>query len=277
MKFLSTHLLVNQRLTTAGLERVRNAGFDGVEIFCARPHFDYLETAQISEFGHWFRDSPLKVMALHSPMFNDDVWGRSGPQAVLDITETQKAKRIGIVDQVKRALEIAETIPFRYFIQHVGVPDQDFDQRRVDSAFSSLDELRNFAGQRGVELLLENIPNRYSSAEKLNEFLAATHLNLNYCFDTGHANLMDGVAAEFGQMKERIRWTHIHDNDGQTDSHLIPGQGNIDWKRALGLLRSRPDQYPLVLELKPINGVEHPADDARRAADDLERFESDAE
>ena len=272
-KLLSTHLFASQRLTTAGLERIRNAGFDGVEIFCARQHVDYQDTAQIAELGHWFRDSPLNLHSLHSPMHNDDVGGRSGPQAVLDITETQKAKRIAIVDEIKRAIEIAETAPFRYLIQHLGVPDQDYDQRRIDSAFSSLDEIRVFAGQRGVEVLLENIPNGMSSAEKLNEFLAATHLNLNYCFDIGHANLMNGVTAEFELMKERIRSTHIHDNDGKSDSHLFPGQGVIDWKRAMSLLRTRPNQYPLLLELKAVAAIEHPAEDARRAADDLDRLE----
>lgn len=276
-KLLSTHLFAGQRLTTAGLERVRNAGFDGVEIFCARQHVDYQDSAQIAELGHWFRDSPLKLHSVHSPMHNDDVSGRSGPQSVLDITETQKAKRIAIVDQIKRAIEIAETVPFRYLIQHLGVPDQDFDPRRIDSAFSSLDELRVFAGQRGVEVLLENIPNGMSSAERLNEFLAATHLNLNYCFDIGHANIMNGVTAEFELMKERIRSTHIHDNDGKTDSHLFPGQGTIDWKRAMGMLRSRPDQYPMLLELKAVAAIEHPAEDARRAADDLDRLEDDGQ
>jgi sugar phosphate isomerase/epimerase len=273
-KLLSTRLFVGHRLTTAGLERVRTAGFDGVEIFCARPHVDYEDKAQIAELGHWFRDSPLKLHSVHSPSHNDDVFGRSGPQAILDITETQKAKRIAIVDQIKRAVEIAESVPFRYLIQHLGVPDQDFDPRRIDSAFSSLDELRVFAGQRGVEVLLENIPNAMSSGERLNEFLAATHLNLNYCFDTGHANIMNGVTAEFELMKDRIRSTHIHDNDGKADSHLFPGQGNIDWKRAMGLLRSRPDQYPMLLELKAVAAIEHPADDAKRAADDLDQLES---
>ena len=272
-KLLSTHLFAGQRLTTAGLERIRNAGFDGIEIFCARQHVDYQDNAQIAELGHWFRDSPLKLHSVHSPMHNDDVGGRSGPQSVLDITETLKAKRIAIVDQVKRAIEIAETVPFRYLIQHLGVPDQEFDPRRIDSAFSSLDELRVFAGQRGVEVLLENIPNAMSSGERLNEFLTATHLNLNYCFDIGHANLMNGVTAEFELMKERIRSTHIHDNDGKMDSHLFPGQGNIDWKRAMGMLRSRPDQYPMLLELKGVAAIEHPAEDAKRAADDLDRLE----
>ena len=271
-KLLSTHLFAGQRLTTAGLERIRNAGFDGIEIFCARQHVDYEDGAQIAELGHWFRDSPLKLHSVHSPMHNDDVGGRSGPQAILDITETLKAKRIAIVDQIKRAIEIAEKVPFRYLIQHLGVPDQDFDPRRIDSAFSSLDELRVFAGQRGVEVLLENIPNAFSSGEKLNEFLASTHLNLNYCFDIGHANLMNGVTAEFEAMKERIRSTHIHDNDGKTDSHLFPGQGIINWNQAMTMLRSRQDQYPLLLELKAVAALEHPAEDAQRAADDLDKL-----
>jgi sugar phosphate isomerase/epimerase len=271
---LSTQLFVGQRLTTAGLERISNAGFEAVEIFCARQHIDYHDSAQIAELGHWFRDSPLKMHSLHSPMYSDDVWGRSGPNAVLDITEKLKGKRIAIVDEIKRAIEIAESVPFRYLIQHLGVADQDFDERRIDSAFSSLDEIRVFAGQRGVEVLLENIPNGLSSAERLNEFLATTHLKMNYCFDIGHAHLTKGIAAEFELMKERIRSTHIHDNDGQTDAHLFPGQGTIDWKHAMGLLRSRPDQYPLLLELKAVSAVEHPAEDAKRTADDLDRFES---
>jgi sugar phosphate isomerase/epimerase len=271
---LSTFLFVNQRLTTAGLERIHNAGFDGVEIFCARQHVDYHDTAQIAELGHWFRDSPLKMHSLRAPTYNDDVWGRSGPNAVLDITEKQKARRIAIVDDIKRAIEIAEIVPFRYLIQHIGVPGQEIDERRVDSAFASLDEIRVFASQRGVEVLLENIPNAMSSAERLNEFLAATHLHLNYCFDIGHAHMTKGVAAEFELMKDRIRSTHIHDNDGESDAHLFPGQGTIDWKHAMGLLRSRPDQYPLLLELKAVAAVEHPAEDAKRTADDLDRFES---
>jgi len=273
-KLLSTYLFVGHRLTTAGLERIRNAGFDGVELYCARQHFDYQDSAQTAELGHWFRDSPLKLHSVHAPLYNDDASGRGGPQSVLDITEPQKAKRIAIVDEIKRSIEIAEKVPCRYLIQHLGVLDQDFDERRIDAAFSSLDEIRVFAGQRGVEVLLENIPNGMSSAEKLNEFLAVTHLNLNFCFDIGHAHLMKGVAAEFELMKERIRSTHIHDNDGKTDSHLFPGQGTIDWKHAMGLLRSRPDQYPMLLELKAVAAVEHPADDAKRTADDLDKFES---
>jgi len=268
---LSTHLFVNQRLTTAGLDRVRAAGFVGVEIFCARQHLDYYDKAQINELGHWFRDSELVMHSLHAPMYSDDVWGRSGPNAVLNISENAKARRIAVVDEIKRALEIAEVVPFRYLVQHLGVEGQERDERRIEAAFSSLDEIRVFAAQRGVEVLLENIPNALSSAEALHDFLAMTHLNLNYCFDVGHAHMGAGIAREFDIMQERIRSTHLHDNDGQADLHLFPARGTVDWRETMGLLRSRPNQYPLLLELKAVAGLEHPLEAAKRAADDLDR------
>ena len=44
------------------------------------------------------------------------------------------------VDEIKRALEVAETIPFRYLIQHLGVSGEEFDERKVDAAFVALEE-----------------------------------------------------------------------------------------------------------------------------------------
>ena len=266
---LSTHLFVGHRLTTVWLDRVWNAGFESVEIFCARQHLDYRDKAQIAELGHWFRDARLKMHSLHSPMYTDDVWGRSGPQSVITITEPAKAKRIAMVDEIKRALEIAEEVPFRYLIQHLGVAGEEFDDRKLDAAFSSLDEIRVFAAQRGVEVLLENTPNQFSSGDRLNYFLAQTHLNLNYCFDIGHARIGPGIETEFEAMKDRIRSTHLHDNDGYADRHLFPGEGVIDWDKAAKLLGSRPNQYPLLLELREPPDIAEPVQQARRAMDQL--------
>lgn len=266
---LSTHLFVRHRLTTVWLERIWNAGFPRVEIFCARQHIDYRDQAQINELGHWFRDSPLKMHSLHSPMYADDVWGRSGPQAVIDITATTKATRMRAVDEIKFALEIADVIPFRYLIQHVGVSGQEYDEHRIDAAFSSLDEIRSFARQRGVEVLLENTPNDLSSAARLEDFLGQTHLNLGYCFDIGHAHMTYGIEDQFERMQTRIRSTHIHDNDGEEDQHLFPGKGSIDWAQAMRLLQSLPEGCPLLLELREPEQMERPVEEAKRAADEL--------
>ena len=58
---LSTHLFVNHRLTVALLNRIEQARIPAVEIFCARQHLDYRNKAQITELGHWFRDSGLTL------------------------------------------------------------------------------------------------------------------------------------------------------------------------------------------------------------------------
>ena len=273
---LSTHLFVNHRLTTVWLERVWDAGIPLVEIFCARQHFDYRNKAQINELAHWFRDAELKLHSLHSPMFNDEYWGKSGPQAVVSITERVKSKRLEMVDEIKRTLEIAETVPYRYLIQHLGVAGEEFDEFKVDAAFSALEEIALFAKQRGVEVLLENTPNGLSSAERLLMFFEMTHMNMNVCLDVGHANMNESVETAYKLLQSKIRSTHIHDNDGEEDLHLFPlngSGGTIDWPRAMKLLRSAPEQYPLLLELRGVEGMEHPIKVAKATMDRLEELQ----
>jgi sugar phosphate isomerase/epimerase len=269
---LSTHVIVNHRLTTAWLNRVQSAGIPSVEIFCAPQHLDYRDKSHITDLGHWFRDSELKLHSLHAPMYTDDIWGRSGPHTHINITDRNKADRLQWVGEIKRALEIAETIPFKYLIQHLGVGGQEFSEYYIEAGFSALEELCLFARQRGVELLLENTPNELATAEKLERFNTMTHLNVNYVFDVGHAHIGAGIAHEFEIMKPRIRSLHIHDNDGKDDQHLFPYApgGSVDWSATMELLRSRPDQYPLLLELREVSTMQHPLDEISRVFDQLE-------
>ena len=269
---LSTHLFINHRLTTVWLEKIRQAGIPAVEIFCARQHLDYRDRAQIAELGHWFRDSTLTLHSLHAPMYTDEIWGRSGPNSIIDITEPVKAKRLDMLDEIKRALDIAEIVPFQFLIQHIGVTGAEYDEARIDAAFSSLEEISLFARARGVEVLLENTQNRLATAERLMMFLQITHLKLGFCFDVGHANMNEGVEPAFRLMEKQIRSTHLHDNDGKSDGHLFPlsGEGTVDWKKTMDLLRARPDQYPLVLELREVPEVANPIEAAREIFEKLE-------
>lgn len=270
---LSTHLLVGHRLTNVWLDRIWEAGIPLVEIFCARQHFDYRNKEQVNELSYWFRDAELKLHSLHSPMYNDDVWGRTGPSSVVNITELSKPRRLDCVDEIKRALEVAEKIPCRYLIQHLGVAGEEYDEARLDAAFSALEDISLFASNRGVKVLLENIPNSLASAERLVSFLNTTHLDLGFCLDTGHANMNEGVEAAYNIMAGRIRSTHVHDNNGKDDVHLYPllaDGGTIDWKKTMDLLRSRGDQYPLVLELREAPQFPNPIAAAREVFDKLE-------
>ena len=126
--------------------------------------------------------------------------------------------------------------------QHIGVAEEEYDLDKVEAAFNCLDELSVFAKQLGVEVLVENIPNAFSTAERLRTFVELTRLPLHFCFDTGHAHLSRGIEYEFGLMKDRIRSTHLHDNDGTDDSHLYPVIGDGGNNDRLEQARERPDE-----------------------------------
>ncbi len=272
-RVLSTHLIVQHRLNTVWLDRIWQAGIPAVEIFCARQHLDYRSRSQVNELAFWFRDAELKLHSLHSPMYTDDCWGKTGPHATITITELSKPRRLEMVDEIKRALDIAERIPFKYLIQHIGAGKEEWSERKMEAAFTALEEISLFAKNRGARVLVENIPNSLSSAERLQRFREYTHLDLDYCFDVGHANMNEGVETAYQLLGDRIRSTHVHDNDGVEDAHLFPTLstgGTVDWKKTMSLLRSRPGQYPLVLELKESPEFPNSIDAAAQVFDRLE-------
>jgi sugar phosphate isomerase/epimerase len=73
-------------------------------------------------------------------------------------------------------------------------------------------------------------------------------------------------------MRDRVKSLHVHDNDGVNDIHLFPGTpgGTIDWPVIMDHLRARPGQYPLMLELKEVAGMQYPLNEIQRAFEHLE-------
>jgi sugar phosphate isomerase/epimerase len=249
LRAMSTYVCVKERLHPGLLDGLVRGGAQAIEIFAARGHFDYSNKAHVKELAGWFRNSGVPLNSLHSPMFNDYEWGRSGAPAI-NVTEPDKKQRFEAMDEIKRAVEVAELIPFQFLVQHMGKGGDEFDPARFDAGVNSLEHLRAFAKPLGVRLLVENIPNELSTAERLLEFIRVPHFeDVGVCFDVGHAFLAEGVAETFGKLKEFIRSTHVHDNQHDRDSHLWPGDGKIEWKQAMALLRAAPQAPPLLMEI----------------------------
>lgn len=243
-----------ERLHPGLLDQLVSGGAEAIEIFAARGHFNYTDRQHIREIGNWFRATGVTFHSLHSPMYSDEDWRRSGALQV-NIAAVEKRERIAAMDEIKRALEVAEQVPFRFLVQHVGISNEQRSERKVEAAISSLEHLRAFAKPLGVDLLVENIPNELSSPPELMELLHAGRLeDIGVCFDLGHAHMMSSVQEAFATLKDRIRSTHVHDNNKDHDSHLWPGAGSIDWKEAVALLQTAPHVPPLLLEIEPVEG-----------------------
>ena len=251
LKAVSTYLYVKERLHPGILDGLTRNGVQAIEIFAARQHLDYANRkAHLKEIAEWFRGSGVPLNSVHSPLYADYEWGRTGSPPI-NLASTDRAALVEAMDEVKRSLEIAEHIPFRFLIQHLGLPNEAFSEKKFEAAMTSIEHLRAFAKPLGVRILLENIPNELSTPERLVEMIQTAHFDdMGICFDFGHAHMMSSVSEAFEIVRSRVCSTHVHDNDKLRDAHLWPGDGTIDWKQAMELLRSAPQTPALMLELE---------------------------
>jgi sugar phosphate isomerase/epimerase len=67
--------------------------------------------------------------------------------------------------------------------------------------------------------------------------------------DVGHAHLGEGVTAALNTLKPRLHSSHLHDNHGQRDEHLWPGEGDIQWNEVYDGFKSAPQSPAGVLEI----------------------------
>ncbi|KAA6461154.1 sugar phosphate isomerase/epimerase [Acidobacteria bacterium AB60] len=248
-RVLSTHLFLTQRLHPGLLELAGRSGAQAVEIFAARQHFDYTSREHVQELREWFRANPIEPFSLHAPMFPDREMGRAGAPAV-NVIHPEKSRRIDAMDEIKRALEAAEQIPFKHLIVHLGERTDGWSQRTIEYALTALEHLGAFAKPLGVKLLAENLTNDATTPEHLMTILDLGHLdNVGVCLDVGHAHMTVGIPEAVSVLGQRIASLHVHDNHGTRDEHLWPGDGTIDWKATGELLNASVPNAAAVLEV----------------------------
>ena len=249
LKAISSHVFLNHRLHPGLLDVFARAGAQGVELFAARQHFDYTSRTHVRELAEWFGSNTVEPFSMHAPLFADQEMGRGGAPAV-NVIHPEKGRRIDGMDEIKRALEAAEQIPFRFLIVHLGEREDTWGLRALEHSITALEHLRAFASPLGVKLLVENLQGEVTTPAHLNEILTSGHFqDIGVCLDVGHAHLGDGVASALDGLKPRIRSSHLHDNKGDKDTHLWPGDGTIAWDETLAGLKSAQQTPAGVLEI----------------------------
>jgi sugar phosphate isomerase/epimerase len=282
-RLLSTYLFISRRLTRELIVQIAEHGFQGLEIFCSRSHFDYNTKKEVQEIARALSDSGLKLASLHAPTSRDLSATREGGQP-LSICEVERVRRVEAMDELKRAIDVAEELPFSRMTFHMGGPRETSDPRKRDAAFSSLEHLILHARHVGVTICVENTTSEMGAPAYLRSFVDETRLaGLRFNFDIGHAHLADGpeedrVAEGFAPLKDLVAGVHVHDNHGEKDEHLPPYDGSIDWPAAVELLKTAPEtNLPLTLELKEKIGSEAPSthDQLETARKSLDRLEEE--
>ncbi len=228
---LSTHVFLQQRLHPGLLDAVLRGlapyGSPIIEIFAARHHFDYTDRSAVRDIAAWFRDTGTAA-TLHQPIYLSDrgtgQWSRHVAPNI-NLIDPEKSHRIIAMDEVKRALESAEQIPFTALTLHLGLKDDPWNLRALENSLTAIEHLKAFAHPLGVKILLENLENEVTTPEHLLEILSAGHFtNVGIALDLGHAHLATTYTTDeaFELLKPRIATLNLHDNHGTRDEHLWP-------------------------------------------------------
>jgi len=163
-------------------------------------------------------------------------WGTETVAAPrIDLGDVHPTRRTASVQDVGHCLDWSAQAGAGHLVVHPGVassPDQA-DARRaclVDSLACLAD--RRAAGH--VRLCIENMPPGVWPGSRMQDLLEVVESvgseQVGLCLDTGHAHVQDGVVEAVRQASPRLWTTHVHDNNGKRDQHLLPGYGTLDWE-----------------------------------------------
>jgi sugar phosphate isomerase/epimerase len=270
---VSTHLFHESRLTRDHLVHIAAHGFEAIELFATRSHFDYHDERAIAALGEWLADTRLELHSMHAPIFEGLRRGQwIGP---LSNASADEQRRVAAVAETRAALEVARHLPYRLLVVHLGMPSAAPHARtenHPDAARRSLEETIALATAVGVRVAVEVIPNDLSSANTLVELIDehVEGLDAGICLDYGHAHLMGDLGEAIEAISGHVWTTHVHDNHGREDEHLVPFAGTIDWDAAMMATQKIGYDGLLMLEVADTG---NPIDVLRRSAGARERLE----
>ena len=229
---VSTHLYHEQRLDLAHVLEIAASGFEAVELFATRSHFDYHDETAIGTLKDWLTQANLDLHSVHAPITDVFVNGRGQRTYSTAIRDADARKTT--LREMAAALKIARVIPFKYLVVHLGVPEAwnpGSDDNHREAAIRSVEEIQSMAETVGVKVALEVMGNTLSTAPDLIEIIERSFegADLGICMDVGHAHMLGDTAEAIETTSEYLVTTHIHDNRRQSDDHQVPFQGSIDW------------------------------------------------
>jgi sugar phosphate isomerase/epimerase len=254
---ISTYVFFQHRLHPGLLDALAAAGAQTIEVFAARHHFDYTDAPAVRELAAWFRSNDVRAV-LHQPIYLPSEGGRDFTPAdaaqwsrhvapSLNLIALDKSHRIAAMDEVKRAIESAEQVPFTAVVLHLGLKDAAWDEPALERSLTAIEHLKAFAAPLGVRLLLQNLQNDVATPEHLLTILKTGHFDsVGVCLDVGHLHLAQdvstasnsgagstsgapssaaassppkvgsdsGVGSAVNLLGSRIAQLHLHDNHG---------------------------------------------------------------
>ncbi|HKL12358.1 MAG TPA: sugar phosphate isomerase/epimerase [Halanaerobiales bacterium] len=231
---VSTSVYLHNNLKEA-IKKIANLNFEYIELWGEPPHlwFENIDYKYLKDIKKELQKRDLKA-TFHAPAHD------------VDLTSMNPGIRKESIKQHIKAIEIASFLEANLMVVHTGSyypGDKKGSENGKNRLYKSLNKILPYAEQHDIIIALENYPVGenaiFNSPENVKKILGDFNSKfLKITLDIGHANLTKISAVEYlNKLKEEIVHLHINDNFGQADEHLIPGKGNIDYKKLLQTIK----------------------------------------
>jgi sugar phosphate isomerase/epimerase len=160
------------------------------------------------------------------------------PFADINVASPSKTMRIAALRRLKQSMQHAADLGAYLWVLHPGgksgisafYPGEDWKQNE-----ESIVELHDTASDLGLQVAMENLPEKYmflmKTPEDFQRFYKETGItDIGIVLDTGHAYLEGQIQPFLQQMPNKIVHIHVSDNHGIIDEHLGLGHGKINWQ-----------------------------------------------
>ena len=119
----------------------------------------------------------------------------------------------------------------------------------LDNANTNVKILAKYISDRGSILAVEGLPRTCigNTAKECQQIIQGTTAKI--CFDVNH--MMHDTHENFSRcFTGEIATVHLSDYEFEDEKHWVPGDGKINWKEILQLLKTSGYQGPMMFEVK---------------------------
>ena len=201
------------------IEIISKCGFDFISLGARIGHCHFLHDNMFAKMLEIAAKNGLKINSIHFPF-----------GAEYDIASRDENKRRSAIDFLKEFCERSLKFGISIIILHPHHYFDDSKESCLERSILSLEEILKFKSA-DLHIAIENLPGKESSwifGQLMDKF---DPQSFGFCYDSSHENISGPPWHLLGKYLSRLTTCHLSDNHGLSDEHLLPGDGNIDWRQ----------------------------------------------
>ena len=228
----STNAFTNKTIFSA-INTISETGYDGIELVVDTPHaFLPLKNADIAKIKNCLRQKNLQVSNLNSNTVNG--WynnKKNSEKFEPSLSNKNSLLRNWRIEYTKKTIDLAVTLECPSICITSGLKNSTSNDKLLFE--QSLAIIGQYAESKNILISIEYEPGLLiDNSDKVWNLISKDFKNIGLNLDTCHAMVNnENISEIIKKFRKKIIHTHISDCKNKIHYHLLPGEGEMDFKK----------------------------------------------